>query len=110
MESREDYESIHICDNDYYKKSNYSFQRLVFIYETLCVLEIDVVRKNIISTLQSININNLVVSFSVDIEITKICTLLAKEIYVEFVYDDKFVNIKERTKFNKFLKYWSYAE
>lgn len=57
----------------------------------------------------SININKLIVPFSVDTKITKICTLLAKDIDVKFVYDDKFVDIKEETRFNKFFKYWSYA-
>ena len=106
----EDYESIHIWDNDYYKKRNYSFQRLVFIYETLCDLEIDIVSGNIITTLQSININKLIIPLSIDTEITKICNLLVKEIDIKFIHDDKFVDIKEGTKFNKFFKYWSYAE
>ena len=69
-----------------------------------------IVRGNIISTLQSININELIVPFSVDTEITKIANLLAKEVDVKFIYADKFVDIKEETKFNKFFKYWSYAE
>ena len=65
---------------------------------------------NIITTLQSININKLIIPLSIDTEITKICNLLVKEIDIKFIHDDKFVDIKEGTKFNKFFKYWSYAE
>ena len=106
----ENYKLIHIWDNDYYKRRNYSFQRLVFIYETLCDLEIDIIFGNIIITLQSIDINKLMIPFSVDTEIMKICSLLAEQINIKFIYDDKFVEVKEGIKFNKFFKYWSYAE
>ena len=47
----------------------------------------------------------LIIPFSIDTEITKICNLLAKEIDIKFIYDDKFVDIREGTKFNKFFKY-----
>ena len=70
----------------------------------LCDLEIDIVCENIISTLQFINFNKLIVPFSVDTAIQKVANLLAKEIDIKLFYNDKFADIKARTQFNQFFK------
>lgn len=110
METPKDTSSIFIWDDEYFRESGYSLKRLVFIYETLCELNIDIIFGNTLDLLQDLSPSELYIPFSYNSYIHRVVSKLPKEIKIYMVPDEPFVSIPESSKFVRFFQYWNKAK
>ena len=101
---------IYIWDDRYIKESGYSLKRLVFIYETLCGLSLDILHGDTLSILQEINPSLLYVPSTNHPLLLNIIHAIQKKIPIEIVADEPFVNFKNPMNAKRFFQYWKHAE
>ncbi len=102
--------AIYVWDEEFFKKRSYSFKRLVFIYETLCQLQIEIIKGNTLEVLKSFNPKKIITPFTTDTQINNLVKQLSKVFSVEIVKEKPFVNIGSGYEFNRFFKYWNKAK
>jgi len=106
----DDSSAIFIWDEDYFKSMGYSLKRLVFIYESLCELPIDIIHGDTHETLRNLNPKNLFVPHSIDPFVTKIISELSQNRPVHVIRDEPFVRLPDDFTFKRFFNYWNKAE
>lgn len=102
--------AVFVWDDDYFKTLNYSLKRLIFIYETLCELPVDILRGDTVSVIKELKPSRLYVPSTGKPHITLVIDQLKNIAEVERIPDEVFVQIRETTDFKRFFKYWSLAE
>lgn len=102
--------AIYIWDNCYFEQANYSLKRLIFIYETLCELPIEIIRGNTLDIVREFAPSDLYMPATNNPLITEIINDLKSYLPVQVVEDEHFVNISNSTHFMRFFKYWNKAE
>jgi len=102
--------SIFIWDDGYFQKLDYSFKRLVFIYESLCELPVDIVHGDIISVIKEIAPSQLYVPASNKPHLLSMMNNLKSIANLHIIQDDDFVTIPTTTDLRRFFKYWTAAE
>ena len=103
-------EAIHIWDNEYYKTCSFSLKRLVFIYETLCEIQVEIIYGNIIEIFKLINPKKIIIPFTTNLEINKIIFELNKLFKLEIIKEDYFVNLDRNYQYKRFFNYWNKAK
>jgi hypothetical protein len=101
---------LYIWDNEYLKAENYSLKRLVFIYETLCSLPIEIFHGDTRSLLRQLDIATIYIPATPNILLQKIISDLAKTKNVIVVPEEPFVVLKNNKEFTRFFSYWSQAK
>lgn len=101
---------IHVWDDAYYQGRSYSLKRLVFIYETLCELPVEIIHGNTIEVLQSLRPDKIIIPYTADTVIKKLSDDLSKVTEVEIVKEKPFVAVAEDEAFKRFFKYWNKAK
>ena len=101
---------IYVWDDAYYKNRGYSLKRLVFIYETLSKLPVQILRGDTIQILGSFNPKKVLIPFTADIGLTKLSQSLSRSFNVEIVRDDLFCEEDFSFETKRFFKYWEKAE
>ena len=101
---------IYVWDDAYYKNSGYSLKRLVFIYETLSKLPVQILRGDTIQILGSFNPKKVLIPFTADIGLTKLSQSLSRSFNVEIVRDDLFCEEDFSFETKRFFKYWKKAK
>lgn len=100
---------IYIWDDEYLKSENYSLKRLVFIYETVCSLEVEIIRGDTKSILSQFD-SKIYVAATPNITLQTIISDFAKTKSVIVVPEEQFVVIKSNKEFSRFFNYWSQAK
>lgn len=106
----DDYKLLFIWDDQYFQNRNYSFKRLVFIYETLCDLSVEIIKGDTLEVMNGLAPAKLTTFFSVDTEIKKITDKLSKNHQVEIIKPQTFVCVDDKLEFKRFFKYWNKAK
>ena len=101
---------IYVWDDAYYKNRGYSLKRLVFIYETLSKLPVQILRGDTIQILGSFNPKKVLIPFTADIDLTKLSQSLSRSFNVEIVRDDLFCEEDFSFETKRFFKYWKKAK
>jgi hypothetical protein len=101
---------IYIWDDIYVRHTGYSLKRLIFIYETLCELEVDILRGDTQKILQQINPSIVYIPHTNNPLLLQQIDSIRERVSIEMVTDDTFVNLKKNIKFNRFFQYWRMAE
>ena len=101
---------IYVWDDEYYKKRGYSLKRLVFIYESLCTLPVQILRGNAAEILTSFNPKKVLIPFTADTGLTKMSENLSRRFNVEIIKDDLFCEVNFDFETKRFFKYWKRAE
>ena len=103
-----------IWDDDYLAEMEYGFQRLVFIYETLCEMEIDLFRGNTVETLleqaRRVGADTIRVPESPNPTIQANIDALRYTLKVEVVPDEPFVHFERPPNLRRFFTYWKTAK
>ena len=99
-----------VWDERYFKEANYSLKRLVFIYETLCEMPIDIIRGEPVNVVKELGPSCVYVPSSNNPTICFKIRELKCVTQVEVVEDSPFVKIKKPTDFMRFFQYWKKAE
>ena len=102
--------AIYVWDDAYFRKLNYSLKRLVFIYETLCELPIDIMRGNTAPIIQEFAPSTLYVPATNNPLIAEIINNVKTTVPVQIVDDEAFSVIKKPNEFRRFFQYWNKAE
>lgn len=101
---------VHIWDDTLYVQNGYSLKRLVFIYETLCELPVEIIYGDTLSIFKSLKPSQIIVPFTVNQEIKLLCAKLSKEFLVTTVAEPPFVQLPDNPEFVRFFKYWKQAQ
>ena len=88
--SNKDTKVIYVWDDEYYKNRGYSLKRLVFIYEALCKLPVQILRGDPTLILTSFNPKKVFIPFTADTGLTKLSQSLSRSFNVEIIKDDLF--------------------
>ncbi len=102
--------AVFVWDDNYFKTLNYSLKRLVFIYETLCELPVDIIQGDTTSVIKDLGPTRLYIPRATKPHIVSIIDHLKTLTKVEIIKDEELVQIPETTDFKRFFKYWSLAE
>ncbi len=106
----EDARVIHIWDDVYLKAQGYSLKRLVFIYETLCALSIEIVRGDTRAVLESLEASHVYVPHTLNPFIRNVVQHISTSKKVDMVADAPFVVLDKARDFTRFFQYWGKAE
>jgi len=101
---------IYVWDDAYFQRTAYSLKRLIFIYETLCGLELDILRGGVRSILQEINPSKVYIPFTNNPLLLEIIDSLSEIMSVQTIDDSAFVSIKKPIESKRFFQYWRQAE
>ena len=101
---------IHIWDNGYLKKRNYSLKRLVFLYETLCSLPVQIIEGDTLEVLQSFEVEQILIPQTPDSYIREIVETLSIRKATLEVPGTIFSATGLDEKMGRFFKYWKVAK
>jgi hypothetical protein len=106
----QDTKAIFVWDDKYFENLNYSLKRLVFIYETLCALPVDIIRGDTVSVITALAPSRLYVPSSNKPHIILMIEQLKLITAVDIIKEIEFAKIDDRADLKRFFKYWSLAE
>ncbi len=95
--------AVFIWDDAYFKQRGYSLKRLVFIYETLCPMPVDIIYGKTSDVIKTIAPTKIITSFTADLPIQNIFKDISKQFELEFVYQPSFSQIDDSFEFKRFL-------
>ena len=107
---KKDTKVVFVWDDEYYKNRGYSLKRLVFIYETISKLPVQILRGDTLQILTSYNPKKVLISFTADTGLTRLSQSLSRSFNVEIIKDDLFCEEDFSFETKRFFKYWKKAE
>lgn len=96
---------VFIWDNSYFQQADYSLKRLVFIYETLCELSINIISGDTKQVISTIAPSVVYVPFTHNPLIKEMIDTLDSLTVIQWVADEVLVN-PQGSHFERFFKYW----
>ena len=102
--------AIYVWDDKYLRQLDYSLNRLVFIYETLCELPVEILRGDTISIIKQIAPSILYIPATTKPHITSTISKIKSVANVEIIPDENFVTIAKVADFRRFFPYWNIAQ
>lgn len=106
-------QAVFIWDNDYFKKEAYSLKRLVFIYESLLELPVEIYQG---STLEVVEVliqqhgsKKLWLAETPDAWLKQQLAMLTAKVELCWVPDKPFVELEQK-EYTRFFKYWNKAK
>ena len=102
--------AVFIWDDRYLQQLDYSLKRLIFIYETLCELPVDIIRGDTIAVLKELSPSLIFAPASRKTHLVTLSDHVRLVTQLEIIEDDMFVSIPEKTDFKRFFKYWNLAQ
>lgn len=102
--------AIHVWDDHYFRQANYSLKRLVFIYETLCELPIDIIYGNTLEVVRELAPSLLYVPATHNPLLLSLIDSLKSVVSVRLVEDEVFASIKNPVTSKRFFQYWNQAK
>ncbi|MAI12721.1 MAG: hypothetical protein CMM15_01780, partial [Rhodospirillaceae bacterium] len=104
-EASESFKAVHIWDDEYYRSQRYSLKRLVFIYETLLDLPLEIIHGNTLNILSEENFDHIVIPYSGDHVLKTLFSKIEKIKTVQYLFETSFVNLDRTVEFKRFFKY-----
>ena len=102
--------AIYVWDDEYWKQVQYSLKRLVFIYETLCAMPIEIIHGNAGDIVDELSPSILYVPATSNPYILAIHHDLQAHVTLERVEDEPFAMINHSKSFLRFFQYWKQAK
>ena len=109
-QASEKFKAIHIWDDEYYRAQRYSLKRLVFIYETLLDLPLEIIHGKTLDILSEENSDHIVIPYSGDQVLKDLFSEIEKIKTVHYLFETPFVNLDRTIEFKRFFKYWNQAK
>lgn len=101
--------AVFIWDDAYFQRRNYSLKRLVFIYETLCTLDIEILRGDTLDVLGKLAPKTITVTPTTDPGANALIQTICTHFHVEMVAPAPFVPTLETVDVKRFFRYWNKA-
>ena len=102
--------AIYVWDDEYLRQLDYSLKRLVFIYETLCELPVDIIRGDSVSIIKQMCPSILYVPATTKPHIISNIGRLKTIANVQMIQDENFVTMTKTTDLKRFFPYWNMAQ
>lgn len=102
--------AIFVWDDAYFRAANYSLKRLIFIYETLCALPVEIIHADTLSAVRRLAPSTLYIPATRNPLIVSTLQALLSETDVRMIEDEPFVKIKNPIDFRRFFQYWKKVE
>jgi hypothetical protein len=102
--------AIFIWDESYWKKTDIGLKRLIFIYETLCDLPVQIIKGDMLTVLRDRQESEIRVGVTNNPFIKEVIAKLALDKQVVSVENKAFVTLKSNKDFRRFFQYWKEAE
>ena len=102
--------AIFIWDDEYLRQLDYSLKRLVFIYETLCDLPIDILRGDTVSIIKETAPSLLYIPETNKPHLISIVGNLKSVATIEMIQDETFVTMTKSSDLKRFFPYWNAAQ
>ena len=101
-----------VWDDAYLEAQGYSFKRLVFIYETLVEMGVEIYRGDTESVLLELVAENdqLAIPDTPNPELKRIVAALSQQREVDIVADEPFAIIQKEPEYKRFFRYWNKAK
>lgn len=100
---------LFIWDDQYFKRRGYTLKRLVFIYETLCQMQIEIIQGETLEVIHLLSPDQITTFFTTDLQIKEILTYLSSLYPVKIIKPDPFVIIPDSYDSKRFFQYWNQA-
>ena len=107
---RSDVKVVHIWDEAYYQKRQYSFKRLFFIFETLCEYPLDILRGSTLEVMKELAPEELLIPYSADSEIQALIKDLSEHFKVTMLHSEPLAEVPDNLEYKRFFKYWNKAK
>jgi len=98
---------VFIWDDAYFQSRGYTLKRLVFIYETLCDLDIEIFHGPTLDVLTSLAPKSIQVFHSADTTVKALIAQMAQDLDIQVVHPAPFVKNFEMSEYRRFFKYWN---
>lgn len=102
-----------VWDDAHLAAMEYSFQRLVFIYETLCEMEVEIIRGDTVQVLlagaQECNADTIRVPASPNPALQAFIDTLGSHLTVDVIAPSPFVALERPPSLRRFFAYWKSA-
>jgi hypothetical protein len=102
--------TIYIWDDSHFARANFSLKRLIFIYETLCELPIEIIQGQTLSVVRELAPSSLIVPATNNPLIASTIETLKAIVSVQIVSDKEFSVTKNTSNFQSFFQYWKKVE
>ncbi len=102
--------AIYVWDDEYLRRANYSLKRLVFLYETLCDLPVDIVRGDTRTVVMAMTPAMLYVPATNNPSLLSLFAGISPATPLTFVDDDIFAVMEKTSEARRFFQYWSKVE
>jgi len=100
---------IYVWDDAYFQRTEYTLKRLIFIYETLSEMGIDILYGDTLGILQEIKPKKVYMPYSNNPLILKIIDSIREVLSLEIVEDTRFIDL-HNMEFKRFFQYWNKIE
>jgi hypothetical protein len=105
-----DTRAVYVWDDGYFRQANYSLKRLIFIYEALCGLPINIAHGNTLDVLRQFSPSVLYIPATNNPMITEIMCRLNGITALAVIEDEPFTVISPPRDLRRFFHYWKKAE
>ena len=95
---------VYIWDDAYLRARRYSLKRLVFMYETLCAMPIEILRGDMATILTNLDVADIYVPSSTNPTIRKTIAALSVQKNTKVVADEPFACIATPRDFTRFFQ------
>jgi hypothetical protein len=102
--------ALFIWDDAYWQAGGYSLKRLIFIYETLCELPVDILHGDTPAVLAQLAPPALYVPTPRSPAAVQLVAEIEKRHTLHRISEAPFATIKKTADFRRFFQYWSKAE
>ena len=100
---------VHVWDEAYYQSRGYSLKRMVFIYESLCHLSVDIVIGDTHTVLTEFQ-KPIDIPQTADAGIRSLVSVLQQHTSVHWVQVPQLVDMDMSEDFPRFFRYWKQAQ
>lgn len=105
---------VFIWDPDYFSDAGYSFKRLVFIYETLSALPVDIyygkMNDVLIDLIQEKSLTHLFIPHTPNPQLCQFIDFARGQLPTHIINDDAFVALERAPDLGRFFRYWNKAK
>lgn len=109
-----DHEAFFVWDEEYFIHMNYAFPRLVFIYETLCEMGVNVYKGKALDVITQLakqhDSNSIYIPFTPNPRLQSVMGKLEDGgLHIEVVPDEPFIILEQKPNLKRFFRYWNKA-
>ena len=102
---------VFIWDTGYFSEAGYSLKRLVFIYETLTALPVDIYHGKmddvIVQLIQEKNLTNLFIPKTPNPQLRQFINFARTMVSTHVIDDEVFVSLDRTPDLGRFFRYWN---